>query len=178
MHGAGSFHPAGVGARHPKHVARTPPWPAHPVGVQEQVLHRLSWREDLQLLDDVHAGAHAHRLVQPAVTCNAQHSGPAQSQLPTPQQPHSLDPEPALKWVLTGAQEEDIIGTVQARDAVDDHTLVAGPGLQEQKVAADLPVHQEVVLEEVQHTVGELQGRGDLPFPGTVGDTLKRKVGS
>jgi hypothetical protein len=38
------------------------------VAVQEQVLHRLFWREDLELLNDVHPGAHAHSLVQPAIT--------------------------------------------------------------------------------------------------------------
>lgn len=43
-------------------------------------------------------------------------------------------------------------------------------------MTADLPIHQEVVLEEVEHTVRKLQGRVDPPFPGTVGDTLKEKV--
>lgn len=54
------------------------------------------------------------------------------------------------------------------------HALVAGLWLQKQQAAADLPVHQEVVLEEVQHSVWKLQGRADLPFPGTVGDALKK----
>ena len=43
---------------------------AHPVGVQLQVPHGLSCREDLELFKDVHRGAHAHRLVHPAVTCD------------------------------------------------------------------------------------------------------------
>lgn len=67
-------------------------------------------------------------------------------------------PEPAGLQTLTSAQEEDIVGVVQARDAVYSHALVASLGLQQQHVASDLPVHQEVVLEEVQHTVWELQG--------------------
>lgn len=65
---------------------------------------------------------------------------------------------------------------VQARDAVYSHALVASLGLQQQHAASDLPVHQEVVLEEVQHTVWELQGRVDLPFPGIVGDALEEKA--
>lgn len=65
---------------------------------------------------------------------------------------------PARLQILTGAQEEDVIGAVQARHAVHGHALVAGLRLQQQQAAADLPVHQEVVLEEVQHAVGELQG--------------------
>lgn len=64
---------------------------------------------------------------------------------------------------------------MQARHSVHGHTLVAGLWLEQQQAAADLPIHQEVILEEVQHSVRELQRRVDLPFPGTVGDTLKRQ---
>lgn len=74
---------------------------------------------------------------------------------------------------LTSAQKQDIIRAVQARHSVHSHTLVAGLWLQQQQVAADLPIHQEVVLEEVQHSVWELQGRTDLLLPGSVGDALK-----
>lgn len=63
---------------------------------------------------------------------------------------------------------------MQARHTVYSHTLVAGSGLQQQQATADLPIHQEVILEEVQHSVWELQGRVDLPFPGTVGNALKK----
>lgn len=66
---------------------------------------------------------------------------------------------------------------MQARHSVHSHTLVAGLWLQQQQAAADLPIHQEVILEEVQHSVWELQGRVDLPFPGTVGNTLKAEAG-
>lgn len=59
---------------------------------------------------------------------------------------------------------------------MDGHALVVGLGLQQQHAAADLSVHQEVVLEEVQHAVGELQRRVDLPLPGTIGDALKEKA--
>lgn len=45
---------------------------------------------------------------------------------------------------------------MQARHAVHSHTLVTGLGLQQQQVAADLPIHQEMILEEVQHSVWEL----------------------
>lgn len=77
---------------------------------------------------------------------------------------------------LTSAQEEDIIGVVQCRDSVHGHTLVARLGLQQQQPAADLPVHQEVILEEIQHSVRELQGRVDPSLPGTVGDALEEKA--
>lgn len=89
-----------------------------------------------------------------------------------------MDSPPSLNTArlqaLTSAQKEDIVGVVQARYSVHSHALVAGLWLQQQQAAADLPVHQEVVLEEVQHSVWKLQGRADLPFPGTVGDALKK----
>lgn len=69
-----------------------------------------------------------------------------------------LDSGPALLQALTGAQEEDVVGVVQARDAMHCHALVAGLWLQQQQATPDLAIHQEVVLEEVEHTVGELQG--------------------
>lgn len=98
--------------------------------------------------------------LEPTATalCSRPSPGTRTALRPTSQQPGLLDPEAALLWALTGAQEEHVIGAVQARHPVDGHTLVAGLGLQQQEAAADLPVHQEVVLEEVQHTVWELQG--------------------
>ena len=94
---------------------------------------------------------------------------------------HTLQPRPgtsapALRQALTGAQEEDVIGAVQATDTVSSHALVAGLRLQQQQEAANLPVHHEVVLEEVQHAVRELQGRVDLSLPGAVGDALQEKA--
>lgn len=47
---------------------------------------------------------------------------------------------------------------MQGRHTVHSHTLVAGLWLKQQQEAADLSIHQEVVLEEVQHSVWELQG--------------------
>lgn len=108
--------------------------------------------------------------MQPAIAWN---TDSAQAHSPTAASP---EPEPAPPRALTGAQEEHVVGVVQAGHAVHGHALVAGAGLQQQQAAADLPVHQEVVLEEVQHTVWELQGRADLPLPGTVGDALKEKA--
>lgn len=112
--------------------------------------------------------------LEPTLTalCSQPSPGTRTALSPTSQWPRRLDPEPALPSTLTGAQEEHVIGVVQAAHTVDGHTLVAGPRLQQQQVAADLPVHQEVVFEEVQHAVRELQGRGDLPLPGAVGDAL------
>lgn len=42
-----------------------------------------------------------------------------------------LDSGPALLQALTGAQEEDVVGAVQARDAMHCHALVAGLWLQQ-----------------------------------------------
>lgn len=47
--------------------------------------------------------------------------------------------------------------------------------LLEQQAAADLTVHEEMVLEEVKHSIGQLQGGADLALPGGVGDTLQRE---
>lgn len=59
------------------------PWPTHPMAVQEQVLHRLSLREDLQLLNDVHSGVQGHCLVQATITWNQDHdSGPGRTHCP------------------------------------------------------------------------------------------------
>lgn len=66
-------------------------------------------------------------------------------------------PPARLQWARTSAQEEDVVGAVQGQHTVDSHMLVASLGLQQQHAAADLSVHQEVVLEEVQHAVRELQ---------------------
>lgn len=63
---------------HPGALPRAPP--AHLAGVQEQALHGLSRWEDLELLNDVHPGAHVHRLVQPAITWNTDGT---QAHLPT-----------------------------------------------------------------------------------------------
>lgn len=65
---------------------------------------------------------------------------------------------------------------MQAAGAVHSHALVAGLRLQQQQAAADRPVHQEVVLEEVQHAVRQLQGRVDPSLPGAVGDALKEEA--
>lgn len=108
---------------------------------------------------------------------NTDSSGPEGAHCPGSTN-HRTDSSPSLNpaWLqeLTSAQKEDIVSVVQARYSVHSHTLVAGLWLQQQQAAADLPVHQEVVLEEVQHSVWELQGRANLPFPGTVGDALKK----
>lgn len=120
-------------------------------------------REDLQLLNDVHPGAQGHRLVQAAVTWkHGQNSGPEGVHCPGSTN-HARIPLLhstllSCKQALTSAQKEDIVSVVQARYSVHSHTLVAGLWLQQQQATADLPVHQEVVLEEVQHSVWKLQG--------------------
>jgi len=49
---------------------------------------------------------------------------------------------------------------------------VAHAALQQQRLAADHAVHQEVVLDEVEHLVGHVQRGGDALLPRTVGDAL------
>lgn len=57
----------------------------------------------------------------------------------------------------TRAQEEDIVGAVQALRAVHADLLVAPVALQQQWLAAHGAVHQKVVLDKVQHPIWHLQ---------------------
>lgn len=64
--------------------------------------------------------------------CSRPSPGTRTALRPISQQPGLPAPEPALRSALTGAQEKHVVGAVQATHTVDGHSLVAGPGLQEQ----------------------------------------------
>lgn len=85
--------------------------------------------------------------------------------------PHQSLPAP------TRAQEQDVVGAVQALSAVHADLLVAPLALQQQGLAAHGAVHQEVVLDKVQHLIWHLQRRIDLQVPCVAGDALQGKEG-
>lgn len=66
-------------------------------------------------------------------------------------------PTPHSPPAPTRAQEEDVVGAVQAGCAVHADLLVAPLALQQQRLAAHRAVHQEVVLDKVQHPIWHLQ---------------------
>lgn len=88
--------------------------------------------------------------------------------------------QPALQSppAPTRAQEEDVVGAVQALGAVHADLLVAPLALQQQRLAAHGAVHQEVVLDKVQHPIRHLQRRVDLQAPCVAGDALQGKEGA
>lgn len=72
----------------------------------------------------------------------------------------------------TRAQEEDVVGAVQALRPVHADPLVPSLALQQQRLAPHRAVHQEVVLDKVQHPIWHLQRRIDLQVPCVAGDAL------
>lgn len=75
----------------------------------------------------------------------------------------------------TCANEKDIVGPLHALDLVHGNLCVAHAAFQQQGGAADYAVHQEVVLDKVEHFVGHVQGRLDSHLPGVVGHALQRE---
>lgn len=67
---------------------------------------------------------------------------------------------------------------MQALGAVHTQPLVAPLALQQQRLAAHGAVHQEVVLDKVQHPIRHLQRRIDLQVPRVAGDALQGKEGA
>lgn len=60
-------------------------------------------------------------------------------------------------------------------DPVDSYLGVADAAFQQEGLAADHTVHQEVVLDEVQYLVRHMQRGGDALLPGCVSDALWRE---
>lgn len=75
----------------------------------------------------------------------------------------------------TCSDEEDVVRPLHALDLVHGDLCVAHAAFEQQRRAADHAVHQEMVLDEVQHFVGHLQGRLDSHLSGVVGHTLCRR---
>lgn len=63
-----------------------------------------------------------------------------------------------LLVLLTCADEQHVVGPLHALDLVHGNLRVAHAALQQQGGAADHAVHQEVVLDKVEHLVRHVQG--------------------
>lgn len=68
----------------------------------------------------------------PTALCSQPSPGTWTALRPVSPELGSLPLNLSLLWALTSAQEKHIIGVVQTRHAVYSHTLIAGPGLQQQ----------------------------------------------
>lgn len=60
---------------------------------------------------------------------------------------------------------------------MDGDARVARAAVDQQRLAAQHLVHEEVVFHEIQHLVRHAQRREDASFPGRVGDALREEAG-
>lgn len=58
---------------------------------------------------------------------------------------------------------------------MDGDLRVANITFQQERLAADHAVHQEVVFDKIQHLVWHVQRGGDALFPGSICDALQRQ---
>lgn len=72
----------------------------------------------------------------------------------------------------TCSNEEHVVGPLHALDLVHGDLCVAHTALQQQGSTADHAVHQEMVLDKVEHFIRHVQGRLDAHLPGVVGHAL------
>lgn len=87
-------------------------------------------------------------------------------------------PELAVKVgpsCYTCADEQHVVGLPCHVHPVDGDLRVADVAFQQQRLAADHAVHQEVVFDKVQHLVRHLQGGGDALLSGCIGDALEKQ---
>lgn len=73
----------------------------------------------------------------------------------------------------TCPDEEHVVGPLHALDLVHGNLCIAHTAFQQQGGAADHAVHQEMVLDKVEHFIGHVQGRLDAHLPGVVGHALR-----
>lgn len=73
----------------------------------------------------------------------------------------------------TCSDEEHVVGPLHALDLVHGDLCVAHAAFEQQGSAADHAVHQEMVLDKVEHFVRHVQGRLDTHLPGVVGHALR-----
>ena len=78
-------------------------------------------------------------------------------------------------WI-TCADEQHIVGLRNGLELVHGDLRVAHVALEQEGLAADHAVHQEVVLHEVQHLVRHVQRGRDVLLPGSVGDALQKQT--
>lgn len=77
--------------------------------------------------------------------------------------------------LFTCTNEEHMIRLFCCQDSMDGDLRVANITLQQERLAADHTVHQEVVFDKVQHLVRHVQRGGDALFPGGICDTLQNQ---
>lgn len=73
----------------------------------------------------------------------------------------------------TCADEEHVVSPLHPLDLVHGDLCVAHAAFEQQRSAADHAVHQEMVLDKVEHFVRHVQGRLDTHLPGVVGHALQ-----
>lgn len=72
----------------------------------------------------------------------------------------------------TCSNEEHVVSPLHALDLVHGDLRVAHAAFQQQRSAADHAVHQEMVLDKIEHFIRHVQGRLDTHLPGMVGHAL------
>lgn len=77
--------------------------------------------------------------------------------------------------ISTCANKEHMVRLFPQLDSVNCDLRVANVAFQQEGLAADHAVHQEVVFDKVQHFVRHVQRGGDALFPGSIGDTLQKQ---
>lgn len=77
--------------------------------------------------------------------------------------------------ISTCANKEDMVSLFPQLDSVYSNLRVANVAFQQEGLAADHTVHQEVVFDKVQHLVRHVQRGGDALFPGSIGDALQEQ---
>lgn len=77
--------------------------------------------------------------------------------------------------ISTCANKEHVVRLFPQLDSVNSDLRVANVAFQQEGLAADHAVHQEVVFDKVQHLVRHVQRGGDALFPGSVGDALQKR---
>lgn len=77
--------------------------------------------------------------------------------------------------ISTCANKEHMVRLSPQLDSVNSDLRVANVAFQQEGLAADHAVHQEVVFDKVQHFVRHVQRGGDALFPGSVGNALQKQ---
>lgn len=77
--------------------------------------------------------------------------------------------------IPTCANKEHMVRLFPQLYPVNSDLRVANVAFQQEGLAADHAVHQEVVFDKVQHLVRHVQRGGDALFPGSIGDALQKQ---
>lgn len=124
----------------------------YPLWVQFDVLHGFRLSKQHHLLDDVHLVVGVDGLVELPVVCEGEMTEDARKA------PNAnARSAPAVKWHATCPDEQHVVRPLHALDLMHGDLRVAHAALQQQGGAADHAVHQEVVLDEVEHFIRHVQ---------------------